>query len=162
MALRNPIPAAAILLATLVPPAAGAIDASGPGPDIQALQQRIDQWLDGYRQGDVTRMMEVFSPDFTDEQQGTPGELDKARLTQSFKAVFAKYRTEIDAVTDELRVSGDMAFDRGHYTVTLTPKAGGKPVVQQGRFLEVWKRVRGTWYVQHIVDMHDPTPAEAG
>jgi ketosteroid isomerase-like protein len=159
MALRYSIPAAAFVLATLVPPDAGAIDASGPGPDIQALQQRIEQWLDGYRHGDVARMMEVFSEDFTDEQQGTAAEMDKAEVERAFKGVFAKYRTEIDAVTDELRVSGDLAFDRGHYTVTLTPKAGGAPIVQQGRFLEVWKRERGTWRVQHIVDMHDPVPA---
>ena len=159
MPLKHAIPAAAILLATLVPPDAGAIDASGPGPDLKALQQRIDQWLDGYNDGDVARMMDVFSIDFTDEIQGTPGELDKARVTQAFRALFAKYHTQIDGVTDELRASGDMAFDRGHYTLTLTPKEGGATITQQGRFLEVWKREGGTWRVQHIVDMHDPAPA---
>src|SRR6185503_1574610 len=102
---------------------------------------------------------DVFSADFTDEQQGTPDAMDKAQVTKLFKQVFAKYDTSIDAVTDELRASGDMAFDRGHYTLTLTPKAGGAPVVQQGHFLEVWRREGGTWRVQHIVDMHDPAAA---
>lgn len=128
---------------------------SGPPRDVAALEQRIDQWLDGYNKADVAQMMDVFSDDFTDEEQDAPV-VDKAQVTQAFSGLFAKYDTRIVGVTEEIRVSGDMAFDRGHYTTTFTPKAGGTTVIRGGRFLEVWKREGGMWKVQHIVTLHDP------
>jgi ketosteroid isomerase-like protein len=141
------------------PGVAGGTDAavtSGPPRDVAALEKRIDQWLDGYNRADVKQMMDVFSDDFTDESTGTPASADKAQVTQAFISLFAKYDTHIVGVTDEIRTSGDMAFDRGHYTQTFTPKAGGTTITQTGRFLEVWKREDGVWRVQHIVDLRDP------
>jgi len=128
---------------------------SGPPRDVAALERRIDQWLDGYNKADVAQMMDVFSEDFTDEEQDAPL-ADKAQVTLAFTGLFAKYDTRIEGVTEEIRVSGDMAFDRGHYITTFTPKAGGTTVTHGGRFLEVWKREGGVWKVQHIVTLHDP------
>jgi ketosteroid isomerase-like protein len=140
------------------PGIAGGTDAavtSGPPRDVAALEKRIDQWLDGYNRADVGRMMDVFGADFTDESVAMPTAADKAAVTRAFIALFAKYDTHIVGITDEIRASGDMAFDRGHYTQTFTPKAGGTTITQTGRFLEVWKREDGVWRVQHIMDIHD-------
>jgi ketosteroid isomerase-like protein len=128
---------------------------SGPPRDVAALEKRIDQWLEGYNKADVTQMMDVFSEDFTDEEQDAPL-VDKAQVSMAFTGLFAKYDTHIEGVTDEIRVSGDLAFDRGHYVASYTPKAGGVTVSRNGRFLEVWKREDGVWKVQHIVTLHDP------
>lgn len=128
---------------------------SGPPRDVAALEKRIDQWLEGYNKADVAQMMDVFSEDFTDEEQDAPL-VDKTQVTLAFNGLFAKYDTHIEGITDEIRVSGDLAFDRGHYTATYTPKTGGSTVTRNGRFLEVWKREDGVWKVQHIVTLHDP------
>jgi hypothetical protein len=53
---------------------------SGPPRDVAALEKRIDQWLDGYNQADVAQMVDVFSADFTDEEQDAPP-ADKAQVT---------------------------------------------------------------------------------
>lgn len=127
---------------------------SGPPRDVAALEKRIDQWLDGYNKADVAQMMDVFSDDFTDEEQDAPP-ADKAQVAQTFTGLFARFDTRIQGVTDEIRVSGDLAFDRGHYLTTLTPKAGGTTFTRAGRFLEVWKREGGVWRVQHIMTLHD-------
>ena len=131
---------------------------SGPAADVGALQKRIDQWLDGYNKADVGQMMEVFGNDFTMDMEGAPAPLDKTEATHIYDGVFAKYDTHIQGVTDEIRVSGDMAFDRGHYTQTLTPKAGGTTIVHKGHFMEVWERQDGVWRVTHLMDMSDATP----
>ena len=131
---------------------------SGPAADVGALQKRIDQWLDGYNKADVPQMMDVFSDDFTLDTEGAPGVLDKAQSTRIYDGVFAKYDTHIVGITDELRASGDMAFDRGHYTITLTPKGGGTTVVHKGHFLEVWERKQGVWQVQRLMDTSDAAP----
>lgn len=136
----------------------GAVVTSGPPADVGALEKRIDQWLDGYNKADVPKMMDVFSDDFSMDAEGAPGTLDKAQSTRIYDGVFAKYDSHIEGITDELRASGDMAFDRGHYTITLTPKAGGTTLVHKGHFLEVWERKDGVWSVQRIMDMSDAAP----
>ena len=138
--------------------AAVATVTGGPAGDVAALQKRIDQWLDGYNKADVAQMMDVFGDDFTMDDEGAPGTLDKAQATHIYTGMFAKYDTHIDGITDEVRVSGDMAFDRGHYTITLTPKGGGTTVVHKGHFLEVWERKDGVWKVQRLMDTSDATP----
>jgi len=127
---------------------------SGPPRDVAALEKRIDQWLDGYNKADVAQMMDVFSDDIMDEEQGAPV-ADKTQLTETFTGLFAKYDTRIEGVTDDIRTSGDLAFDRGHYTTIFTPKAGGTTFTQSGRFLEVWRREDGVWKVLQIMTFHD-------
>jgi ketosteroid isomerase-like protein len=156
-AFRSVLPLAALCLPALAVAdgTQGAVT-SGPPRDVAAIEKRIDQWLDGYNKADVQQMMEVFSADFTDDAQSMQAPQDKAQATQAYSGVFARYDTHITGITDEIRVSGDMAFDRGHYTVTFTPKAGGTTVKVAGRFLEVWKREGGVWQVQHLMDAHAP------
>jgi uncharacterized protein (TIGR02246 family) len=56
---------------------------------------------------------------------------------------------EIDA--DEARVRGDVGVGFGTYKVTLKPKAGGDPMVIEGKYLNVskpgdmWEITRHTW-----------------
>ncbi|HEY3644029.1 MAG TPA: nuclear transport factor 2 family protein [Gammaproteobacteria bacterium] len=145
----------ALVLPSLSLAATHAQVSSGPPRDVAALEKRIDQWLDGYNKADVAQMMDVFSDDFSDEEQDAPS-ADKTQVSQAFTGLFARFDTRIVGVTDEIRVSGDLAFDRGHYTSTFTPKAGGTTFARAGRFLEVWKREGGVWRVQHIVTLHDP------
>ena len=148
------LPAALLVLSVPGLAATQAPVSSGPPRDVAALEKRIDQWLDGYNKADVAQMMDVFSEDFTDEEQDAPP-ADKAQVTQAFTGLFARFDTRIQGVTDEIRVSGDLAYDRGHYLTTFTPKAGGTTFTRAGRFLEVWKREGGVWRVQHIVTLHD-------
>lgn len=151
----------ALPLAMLGLPSPGIADStdptvtSGPPREVAALEKRIAQWLDGYNRADVRLMMDVFSADFTDESNDVVPSANKSQVTQAFTALFAKYDAHIVGITDEIRVSGDIAFDRGHYTQTFTSKAGGTTITQTGRFLEVWKREGGVWRVQHIMDIHD-------
>ena len=130
---------------------------SGPPREVAALEKRIAQWLDGYNRADVKQMMDVFSADFIDESNDVVPSANKVQVTQAFTALFAKYDAHIVGMTDEIRVSGEIAFDRGHYTQTFTSKAGGTTITQTGRFLEVWKREDGVWRVQHMMDIHDQT-----
>lgn len=149
---------AAYLGATAAPAWPGAVIGpvtSGDPKDLAALQQRIGQWIEGYNGADLAKLGEVLSADFSYEQQGLPAQ-PKDAVMKGYADLFAKYDTRIEVDTRELRVSGDMAFDRGRYSATSTPKAGGAPRVQRGRFLEVWKRVGGVWQTQRFVNIDDP------
>jgi ketosteroid isomerase-like protein len=135
--------------------ASAGIVTSGDPHDVVALQRRIAQWTEGYNAGDVSKLGDVLSADFSYEQQGA-APLPKDAVLKGYADLFARFDTRIQVDTRELRASGDMAYDRGSYLATSTPKAGGKPLVQRGRFLEVWKRSGGIWQTQRFVDITDP------
>lgn len=151
--LKKNLGACALLFLVL---ANGAYAASAD-PDRAAIEKGIDQWLDGFNKADVQQMMNVFSGDLIYMTSGMAGSIGKQQITQSFTDQFAKYSGHIVGITDEIRVSGKLAFDRGHFTVTLTPKAGGAPLVVTGQFLETWgKEKDGQWRVQRLMNLNDP------
>ncbi|MBI2381207.1 MAG: nuclear transport factor 2 family protein [Gammaproteobacteria bacterium] len=133
---------------------AASITVRGPAGDVAALERRINQWVDGYNQGNVGKMMDVFSENFLQESQNSPRPLDKAQVAQSYTALFAAFDTQMVGVTEEIGASGNMAYDRGSFTVTLTPKAGGATITSTGHFLEMWRREHGIWKVQRLMSLN--------
>jgi uncharacterized protein (TIGR02246 family) len=61
---------------------------------------------------------------------------------------------------DEVRVAADWAFERGRYTITLTPKAGGGPVDDSGKYITVYQRQSdGSWKIaRDIWNSDQPLP----
>jgi ketosteroid isomerase-like protein len=60
---------------------------------------------------------------------------------------FTKYDRHLEISADEIKVSGDMAFERGLVKVVLKPKSGGEAVTEEHRFLDVWQRRNGQWKI---------------
>lgn len=146
---------AGILLLPLSSGASG-IMTCGPSGQVVKLERRIDQWLDGYNEGNVAKMMAVFGEDFIIEQQSAPHRMDKAQIAQAYTALFTAYDAHMVGTTEEICAGGNMAYDRGSYLATLTPKNGGATVKIAGHFLEVWRHEEGHWYVERLMSLNDP------
>jgi uncharacterized protein (TIGR02246 family) len=130
------------------------VNASSVDGDRAAIEAQINQWLDGYNTANIDKINNVFSPDLVFMTSGAAGTLDRATLARAYQAQFTKYRCHIVGITDEIRISGDMAYDRGHFTITLTPKAGGAEIRTAGSFLETWsKGTDGTWRVTRLANI---------
>jgi ketosteroid isomerase-like protein len=56
--------------------------------------------------------------------------------------------------------AGDLATSRGHYTITMTDKATGKPVTSTGTYLTVFKK-QADGDFKAVEDMIIPGPAPA-
>ncbi len=47
---------------------------------------------------------------------------------------------------DDVKTSGDFAVETGTYTMTMTPKKGGKAINDKGKYIVVWERQPdGSW-----------------
>jgi uncharacterized protein (TIGR02246 family) len=74
-----------------------------------------------------------------------------AFIHETLGEVAALFSREMQVDVSEVRVSGDLAFDRGTYEDRLTPKAGGDVEIETGKYLRVYGRgADGRWKVARI------------
>ena len=63
---------------------------------------------------------------------------------------------------DEQRVSSDWAFERGQYTITLTPKAEAQSADDTGKYITAYQRQGdGSWKMARDIWNSDNAPASA-
>jgi len=77
-----------------------------------------------------------------------PAIFGKEDLRANFKPGFDDFTFEMTLNSEETQVDGDLGFDRGTYTVFMTPKAGGETIsaMPDGKYLGIYKRqADGSW-----------------
>ena len=129
---------------------------SGPEPELRQIEAAIDAFVSSYNAGDIDALMEVYDADFVDISLGTETiagntAIESTRLR--LQETFARYQGHLKVQTQEIRVEGNMAYDRGILVVTLTPRDGGERITIRRRFLEIWvKKKEGFWRVARAMD----------
>ncbi len=75
-------------------------------------------------------------------------------FAEQFEIVFDSY------VTDEIEVSGDLAYERYTGVWTVTPRAGGDPVTEHLKGIHIYHRqADGSWLIARDVwNSSDPLP----
>ena len=103
--------------------------------------------------GDAAGAAAVYLPDARLMPPNAPTVNGRDGIQRFWGGLFDAYRVRITVTSDEIEGSGDLAYARGHYTLDLTPKAGGPPAHDEGKFLEILRRKPdGTW--GYAVDMY--------
>jgi len=142
-----------LLIVLASPPFGSELPLSGgPSPgssdDAAAIAKAIGEFKDAYNQGDLEKTMGVFGDDLVYIGAGAPTRSGKDALDSwraSLQDTFAHYDRALDIVSEEIRVSGNMGIERGYVNLVLTPKAGGAPLNEKHRFLDVWEKRNGKW-----------------
>jgi ketosteroid isomerase-like protein len=84
-------------------------------------------------------------------------------IGRNFGWLLERYERRIGYVSDEVRECGDVAFDRGRFTFTCTPKEGGVPEVNSGKYLFVYERDRaGSWRISRAIQSLDEIGDDEG
>jgi uncharacterized protein (TIGR02246 family) len=83
----------------------------------------------------------------------------RAAIDASFADFFTTAKvTALERTTEEVEVSGDLAYERGTFKQTVAP-SGGAPQTQHSRYLAIWKRQPdGTWRCHRFVFNNAPRP----
>jgi ketosteroid isomerase-like protein len=116
--------------------------------DEAAISNRIADFARAFNAGDVNGVMAAFWDDFVSVESGLPTESGSSALTtweNSLKATFEHYDRNLKIIGDQIKVSGNMAFERGSVDLVLIRKGGGEKVIENHRFLDVWEKRRGQW-----------------
>jgi uncharacterized protein (TIGR02246 family) len=123
------------------------------GPD--AVDKK---WEAAMRAGDVDAVMACYAPDAIAWLPDSA----PANSTEAIRAIFtgilqANNVTAVELMNTHVHTCGDMAVKWGEYTLTLTPKAGGKPKTETGRYTEALKKQGGKWV--YAVDHASANPS---
>jgi ketosteroid isomerase-like protein len=111
-------------------------------PDMQeVLAQASQRMVDALKKRDVCAVTSMFAEDVVLMPPNDTSIYGKEEADEWFSEYFAHFRIEGIAFTDRaVTVLEGWAIERFNYRVAIQPIAEGERIVDEGRFLTVWKR----------------------
>jgi ketosteroid isomerase-like protein len=117
----------------------------------EQIRKTIAAFAEAYRSRNLEAIGNSYSDDLIKDRAGFPGER-KPETLDRIRQVFAECDTQIYVSVDELHVSGDLAYVRGWFSVTLTVRSSEETKHFRRRYLEIWCNEGGTWRVIRTMD----------
>jgi uncharacterized protein (TIGR02246 family) len=112
------------------------------------IQQQEARWNEAYNKHDAAGLAAMYADDGALANAGSDLVRGKEAL-QKATAQFASdphLKVAFEANRIQVAQSGDLAYSRGHYTLTMTNPATKKPEMTTGYYLTVWqKQSDGSW-----------------
>lgn len=128
--------------------------------DIEALNTARKAFMAAYEAGDANAIGNLYTADAISEPNHQPALEGRDAIVASLTKMFEQVSVKPQLETDETRTLGNVGLDRGHYTMTVTPKAGAPPTTSQGRYLVIYvKEADGNWRVWRDIDNAAMPPA---
>ena len=115
------------------------------------ITRAVERFRAAFGTGNLEGIGDYYSDDLLKFRAGVKPE-GKSDVVTRLKATFPVYNCHVAVTNDEIVVQGGLAFARGTYVVTLTPKAGGDAQVVRRRFLEIWRCERRVWRAYRAMD----------
>jgi len=127
--------------------------------------EALDQaWLKGMKAGDANAVAACYADDAVLWLPGAPEARGAKAIHDEYAGLLsANTVTEVSLTDGHYETYKDMSYGWGHFTMTLTPKAGGAPTIMGGRYVDVARKIGGKWrYVaDHASTNPPPAPAAA-
>lgn len=148
------------MLLTLPEPASGPRISSGDGiraevpelSDEEKILAVLERFVASWNAHDAEEAVKVYTdPHF--DVNATPQEESRKTTTEKYQRYYDEFDTGISVSSDDIIVFGGFAMQRGEFTLTSTPKAGGATESLTKRYVEVLRRNEfGDWFVYWGID----------
>ncbi|HEY3128123.1 MAG TPA: DUF4440 domain-containing protein [Acidobacteriota bacterium] len=116
--------------------------------DEDAIKKILKEYAAGYNSGDVAQVMSLWTEDGIVLATQEPAIVGKKAITAWKKRYFDQFTYRLECTSEEIGIGKDWAFNRGTYTSTATPKSGGRPVQDRGKFIQILRREsNGSWKI---------------
>ena len=139
--------------------------------DIAALRSLTDKYDELHNAGDAEGLVSlVYNPDAVRMPPNQPMLAGETAILEWYRASFDQNEFDLDNIPVEGKVSGDLAYLRGIYTITIVPKAGGDTETGGGHWVAVyerqpeggWKTVCDIWVIDTSVSADMAGPFQGG
>jgi uncharacterized protein (TIGR02246 family) len=110
--------------------------------------------------GDASAWAACFDTDAVQMPPNQPPNAGTEDIKQWTRGFLAAFRAEFSIAPHEVELAGpDWAFERGSYEISLTPRAGGDPLRDSGKYLTIYRRAAGEeWLMTHDIWNSDTPP----
>ncbi len=124
--------------------------------DVRELDEIRERLEAAENAGDADYFVEMMAEDAVIMAPDQPVQEGKTACASFVREVLAglleTFNRQIRYVSAEVRVIGDVAFDRGTFSFTVSPKAGGETVQETGKYLWIHSRASdGSWRVARAI-----------
>ena len=123
----------------------------------KAIRANDDLIEAAVKAGNAAEATAMYADDAVAMPPNMPALKGREGLKEFWKSAFAMGKTEIDLMIDDVKVSGDLAIERGRWMFTLTP-SGAAPVKDNGKYLVVWRNRGGKWQIVDDIWNSDLAP----
>ena len=130
--------------------------------DVEAINSLRDEFIGLDNASDAAGLARLYTNDAVLMPPNQAAVTGNQAIESWFQTTFDQFTTEFTVASEELEVVGDWAFDWGAYMTALTPKAGGEPTEDRGKYIVILrKQVDGSWRIAHdIWNSDNPAPGK--
>ncbi len=135
----------------------------GSPAELEAIDRVRHAHVAALNRGDVEAWAELFSEDGVQMPPHVQANVGRPMIRAWSQGFLHPFHANFALEVHEVRVSGDWAFERGRYTIALTPKAGGPPIGDVGKYITLYQRqADGSWKVGRDIWNSDNPPLPRG
>ena len=115
--------------------------------DEQAIRAHVDRWLQLVKAKDAAGIAELYAEDGAVMPPNAPIGKGRKAIQQTWASMMGTPGFGLTFVPEQILVSssGDMALDRGAYSLTITPD--GTAQTDTGKYVVVWRKIGREWKV---------------
>src|SRR5262245_49914592 len=99
-----------------------------------------NEFKSAFNAGDAAKVASLYATDAGIMPTHQPVISGRAGIENYDKAFVEMFTAALNIAPGETKVFGDRALDRGTYTIQLTPKTGGSPMMDEGKYLILLQR----------------------
>ncbi len=159
---------ATIVLCSVLILAAGCTappEEEAPAPEVDpvaeneaALNELIAKYLQAVNRGDADGLAVLYTEDAIRMQSNSKPKVGRDAIRLFAAADFANFNWDMQLRVDETEYSGDLAFVRGTYAMSLSSKEDPSVVVHQevGKWMDLMRRQEdGSWLIAREISNRD-------
>ncbi|HEX2763125.1 MAG TPA: DUF4440 domain-containing protein [Allosphingosinicella sp.] len=113
--------------------------------DEQAIRGNVDRWGQLVKAKDAAGIAGLYTEEGAVMPPNAPIGKGRAAIQQTWASMMRTPGFGLTIVPEQIVVSssGDMALDRGTYSLTIAPN--GTPQTDTGKYVVVWRKIGGEW-----------------
>jgi len=158
-----------ILVAAALVTAACAQQPPAPPPDTRAadeaaIRAAVKDWSASAQAKDAAKFASFYTDDAVLLLEDAPDMKGKAALREGIAGMMQdpNFALSFEATGVEVARSGDLAYEEGTYSLTMSDPKTKKPATETGAYVVIWKKqADGSWKVHRDVPVSDPPAAPA-
>ena len=135
---------------------------TGSEVDLKAIDSVRDTHVAAVNAGDARAWAAQFTDDGVQMPPNMPANVGRSAIEFWSKGFMDLFGLEFALSVEEVRVLGEWAFERGAYTIGLSPKSGGPSMQDTGKYITIYQRKSGeNWRMaRDIWNSSNPPPGQ--